>query len=152
MMKKLISLSVIAIVLLSFSCSKSNDDNNENPVSESILTWKMNGSSFTAQGGKSFSSGDNISVNITGYKTDCSSDLFSFDNYLSVSIPKNITTFPYTDSKANVVYNYKNRPLNALNSTVVVHNISDSEVTISIKSETISGEKAEGKYTIPYCK
>lgn len=142
-----------SVILLNFSCSKNAKNDEENSITQTILTWKTEENRFTAQGGQSFDSGDYISVNITADKNDCLSDIFTFKNYISTYIPKNISSFPYTDTKANVIFHSNNKsPMNALNSTVIVHSISNSEITISVKSETIRGESALGKYTVPYCK
>lgn len=95
---------------MDFSYSKGSEESSENLTSQTVLSWKMGQNRFTAQEGKSFNSGDYISVNITGNENNCLSDIFSFDNYISTYIPKNITSFLHINTKANVVFNYRNKP------------------------------------------
>ncbi|GIJ92952.1 hypothetical protein [Capnocytophaga stomatis] len=76
-----------------------------------------------------------------------SSKVYEYDNYLNVEIPKNADKNEY-----NVVFGRKGSiPMNALNSKIR-YKYDDKQVTIWVEAKTISGHKAEGKYTVPYCK
>ncbi|MFJ1473964.1 hypothetical protein ACILE9_06835 [Capnocytophaga cynodegmi] len=143
MIKKLTTIICVATATLVMSCSK-NDDKNDNTQQ---LYWEMEGQRFTAQGGKAFDNGNSISVYVTSHQSDCSSKEYNFENYLNVEIPKNSKTEGY-----NVVFGRKGSiPMNALNSKIrYEHN--GEQITIWVDAKTISGHKAEGKYTVPYCK
>lgn len=143
MIKKLTTIICVATATLVMSCSK-NEDKKDNTQQ---LYWEMEGQRFTAQGGKAFDNGNSISVYVTSHQSDCSSKEYSFENYLNVEIPKNSKTEGY-----NVVFGRKGSiPMNALNSKIrYEHN--GEQITIWVEAKTILGHKAEGKYTVPYCK
>lgn len=145
MLKKITQITLMGLLFLNVSCSKDNnnssDDRNDSP-----LTWITNGQNFTAKGGKAFDSDNSISVNITPHESDCNSKVIDFVDYISVTIPKNSTS-----NELNVVFNSKNKAMNALNSSVK-YEYTDTSFTIWIEAETTAGHKATGKYTVPYCK
>ena len=145
MLKKITQIALMGLLFLNVSCSKESN-NSSGDENASPLTWIMNGQSFTAKGGKAFDSDNFISVNITPHESNCDSKVIDFVDYISVSIPKNSTS-----NKLNVVFNSKNKAVNALNSNVKYEYI-DTNITVWIEAETINGNKATGKFTVPYCK
>lgn len=143
MTRKLTKMIYAVVIALSMSCSK-NEDNNDN---SQPLYWEIDEQRFTAEGGKAFDNGASISVYVTPHPSDCSSKVYEYDNYLNVEIPKNADKNEY-----NVVFWRKGSiPMNALNSKIR-YKYDDKQVTIWVEAKTISGHKAEGKYTVPYCK
>lgn len=145
MLKKITQITLMGLLFLNVSCSKDNN-NSSDDKNDSPLTWVTDGKNFTAKGGKAFDSDNSISVNITPHESDCNSEVIDFVDYISVSIPKNSTS-----NKLNVVFNSKNKAMNALNSSVK-YEYTDTSFTIWIEAETTAGHKATGKYTVPYCK
>lgn len=145
-MVKLVKLVLVCTLLVCTACSK-DDDNNS--VSEKVLSGKVFGKSFVAKGGKAFTSGDEISIEITNVVADCKSDFFELDYSVSTYIKKE----KGTNTKANVIFSKKGEiaPLNVLNSTVIVEEITDSLITIKIKSNSGSDNDVEGKFTVPFC-
>ncbi|MDO5106109.1 hypothetical protein [Capnocytophaga sp.] len=142
-MKKLVQLAVISIITMSLSCSKKEDSKTDDTQ---LLSWEMEGEHFSAKGGYAFKRDNTIAVYITPQPSDCASKVYELQNYLSVDIPVDGISDNY-----NVVFKNKNKLMNAFRSKVK-HQYNDKEVTIWVEASTVTGEKANGKFTVPYCK
>ena len=143
-MKKCKKIAVISLILLGLSCSKKEDSNDDN---SQPLVWEMDGRQFKAEGGSAREDSNATWVTITPHPSDCSSDILNFAEYLSIYIPKSTT-----NGKFNVVFNKKGGiPMNALNSRVN-YKYTDTHITVTVEAKTSAGHKAEGTFTVPYCK
>lgn len=147
-MKNVIKFIAVVVVFAFVACSDS-DSENLGGISNTPLEGKVFGTSFKATGGKAFSSGNQVSVNITNVVADCNSTIFDYDLYISTTVDNGVGS----SNKTNVVFNKKGEtPLNVIQSTVTVESITLEEVKIKIKSNSSSNNTIEGTFTVPFCK
>lgn len=136
------------IMLFVFAISCSSDDDGSSNISNQALQGKVFGESFIATGGKAFSSGDNLSVNITNVSADCSSTVFDYNLYVSTSITPEVGTY----NNVNVAFlSDVEIPFNYLSSTVEVTAISDEQITVKISADSSSDNTVEGVFTVSIC-
>ncbi|MDE0536167.1 hypothetical protein [Tenacibaculum sp. L6] len=150
-MKKIFKISYAFLVCLTLTLvSCSDSDNDPAGIANTKLSGKVFGTSFTAEGGQSFTSGDNeISVHITNIQADCSSDIFDYELEVSTYVKPEVGTY----NDINVVFNKKGvTPLNYFQGIVEVVKITDNEVTVKIKANSTSDNSVEGVFTVPFCK
>ncbi|CAH8284659.1 hypothetical protein EV196_101237 [Mariniflexile fucanivorans] len=99
-------------------------------------------------GGKAYTSGDDLSVNITNETADCSSTIFDYDLYVSTYVTPEVGTY----NNVNVIFHSGDEtPYNYLSGTVEVTAISDTEITVKILAESSSEKTVEGVFTVPIC-
>ncbi|KAB1160703.1 hypothetical protein F7018_02165 [Tenacibaculum aiptasiae] len=147
-MKNVIKLAAIILAVVFVGCSDSDSDN-LGGIANTPLKGKVHGTSFVAQGGKAFVSGNNLSINITNVTADCNSSILDYTLYVSTDVENKVGS----TTKANVVFNKKGEtPLNKLNSTVTVEKLTSTEVTVKIKADSTGDNTVEGTYTVPFCK
>ena len=147
-MKNVIKLAAIVLAVVFVGCSDSDSDN-LGGIANTPLKGKVHGTSFVAQGGKAFVSGNNLSINITNVTADCNSSILDYTLYVSTDVESKVGI----TTKANVVFNKKGEtPLNKLNSTVTVEKLTSTEVTVKIKADSTGDNTVEGTYTVPFCK
>jgi len=149
-MKNILKLSLLLISTFGISCS-SDDDSSSSSISDSVLTGTVFGENFTAEGGQAFdtSFGDEelVSINITNIIAGCESSIFDYDLSVSTSVPFEEGT--YEDS--NVVFRQEGEtPLNVLSSTVIIEEITEETITVSIDANS-SDSDVEGVFTVDYC-
>ena len=94
-MKSLKLFMLFALCVFAFSCS--SDDSDSNNISDQTLQGKVFGENFIAAGGKAFSSGERLSINITNIAADCSSTIFDYDLYISTYITPELGTYNNTN-------------------------------------------------------
>lgn len=147
-MKSMFNLSILVLLALLFTqCSSS--DTISSSISDANLAGTVFGEVFTAEGGKAFDSGDNISINITNTNADCDTYISDYDIYVSTTVLFEVGTY----DNSNVVFHKKDgTPNNVLQSTVVIEKITATTVTVKIASESFDGEsKVDGTFTVNYC-
>lgn len=148
-MKNILKILLIVATVSVASCSTENTIGGGVIASNTALNGKVFGKNFTFKGGKSFPSGDKISIYLTDVVADCSSDIFKYEYRISTVIEKKIGT----NTKANVVFGKEGEiPLNVLQSTVTIESVTDTEIKGKIKSESNEDNTVEGSFTVPYCK
>lgn len=146
-MKKLSSLAILAIFFI--SCSSETDDSN-GAISEQALSGTVQGSTFLATGGKSFvNNNGSVSIILTNTVADCPTNILDFVYYISTDVPNRIGLH----ENVIVVFGKENKtPVNVLNSTVEVSEITDTQIIGKIKSQSVTEEnKVEGIFTVNIC-
>jgi len=153
MIKVFKTLALATSLIFAISCSDSDDGSGGGSISNQDLEGTIFGENFTATGGKAFdtSFGDtqSVSINITNEDVGCESSIFDYDLYVSTNVPFEEGTF----SESNVVFHSGNEtPLNVLQSTVIIEEITDTTITVQISSESFDGESmVEGTFVVDYC-
>ena len=143
-------LKLSALIIFVFLASCSTEDDNNSDISNSNLSGTVFGESFTSQGGKAFNSGDNISINITNINANCTSTVLDYDLYVSTTVLFEVGTY----NNVNVVFHKddETNPLNVLQSTVIIEEITATSITVKIKSEAdFSDNSVAGTFTVDYC-
>ena len=136
---------LIALSIFTIGCSSDDDSKS---ISNQTLQGSVFGESFTAVGGKAYTSGDDLSVNITNETADCSSTIFDYDLYVSTYVTPEVGTY----NNVNVIFHSGDEtPYNYLSGTVEVTAISDTEITVKILAESSSEKTVEGVFTVPIC-
>lgn len=147
-MKKIVFL--VGISLLTIACS--NDDNNSgNDVDFEPLDGEVQGVNFVAKGGYAFyRTEESISVDITNVTAGCESDLLTYEIAVSFEVPAEKGVY----NDINVVFLKKGEtPYNALNSTVIVDEITSSSISVRVDSDAVDNiNDIDGAATISICK
>lgn len=145
-MKRILKLSILVMSILLASCS--GEDTTTTSISNNNLSGTISGEGFAAAGGKAFNSGDDVSINITNADLDCNSIIFDYDLYISTTVPLTVGTYTNT----NVVFHRDGEtPLNYLNGTVIIEDITDNSITVKIKANSSSENTVEGRFSVDYC-
>ncbi|WP_417799292.1 hypothetical protein [Tenacibaculum sp.] len=149
-MKKIFKISyavLMSLTLVMSSCSDS--DNDPAGIANTKLSGKVFGTSFTAEGGKAFMSGNNeLSVHITNIQAACSSDIFDYELEITTYVKAELGTY----NNVNVVFNKKgSTPLNYLQGVVEIVRFTNNELTLKIKATSSNDNSIEGFFTVPFC-
>lgn len=152
MKKYFICCSLLTAMFLSItSCSSDSDDvvNEEAPISDALLTGKLNGLDFTISGGMNIGASTNeLSLVITSYALDCQSTTFVNDSRITLDVPNTVGTytnmdlFYWADSQSGKM---------GVGSTVIVSSITDTEITGKLKNTLDSDNYVEGSFAISFC-
>ncbi|WP_428743663.1 hypothetical protein [Tenacibaculum sp.] len=148
-MKKIFKISYAVLVCLTLVMSSCSDsDNDPSGIAETNLSGKVYGVSFSAKGGKAFTSGDKISVNITNIEADCTSSIFDYEIAISTYIPAEVGVY----NDVNVVFEKEGEtPLNFLGANVEVLSIANDEITLKVKANSSADNTVEGLFKVAYC-
>ena len=142
------NLKLLTVLFLFALMSCSSDDSNSNKISNQTLQGKVFGEDFTAVGGKAFTSGDNISVNITNEVVGCDETIIDYDLYISTYVTPKVGVY----ESINVVFQKDGEiPLNFFGGTVEVTALTDDEITVKILADSSSDKMIEGTFTVPVC-
>ena len=146
-MKKIFKISYAVLVCLTLVMS-SCSDSDPSGIADTTLSGKVFGTSFTAKGGKSFTSGESVSVNITNVEADCDSYVLDYEYAISAYVPAEVGVY----NNVTVVFNKDGEtPLNMFKANVEVVSFSNNEITVKIKANSSADNTVEGKFTLPFC-
>lgn len=151
---KVYFLALFFIGLIGCSEDEGSDDDSEgDSISNQTIQGTVFETNFIAAGGKAFDTSfggvDQVSINITNTDANCDDYISDFDVYISTSVPFEVGTY----EEVNVAF-WKDgeTPLNVLQSTVIIEEITDSRITVKIKSQaSFSEDEVEGVFTVDYC-
>ncbi|WP_440068799.1 hypothetical protein [Tenacibaculum discolor] len=149
-MKKIFKISYTVLMCLTLVMSSCSDsDNDPAGIANTKLSGNVFGTSFTAEGGKAFMSGNNeLSVHITNIQADCSSDIFDYELEISTYVKAELGTY----DNVNVVFSKKgSNPLNFFQGVAEVVRFTNNELTIKIKANSSADNSIEGFFTVPFC-